>query len=77
MTNKDFIKLLLISVGCDKKYEIEVNRASDGSYVYDIYGEGEEEGVPATGLHLALDNAKEELEQREFEYLSPYATKIQ
>ena len=26
-------------------------------------GEGEEEGVPATGLHLALDNAKAELEQ--------------
>ena len=44
MTNKDFIKLLLISVGCDKKYEIEVNRTSDGSYIYDIYGEGEEEG---------------------------------
>ena len=32
MTNKDFIKLLLISVGCDKKYEIEVHRASDGHY---------------------------------------------
>lgn len=44
MTNKDFIKLLLISVGCDKKYKIEVNRTSDGSYIYDIYGEGEEEG---------------------------------
>ena len=26
-------------------------------------GEGEEEGVPATGLHLALDNAKAELDQ--------------
>ena len=26
-------------------------------------GEGEEEGTPATGLHLALDNAKAELEQ--------------
>ena len=26
-------------------------------------GEGEEEGVPATGLHLALDNVKAELEQ--------------
>lgn len=44
MTNKDFIKLLLISVGCDKKYEINSHRASDGSYVYDIYGEGEENG---------------------------------
>ncbi len=44
MTNKDFIKLLLISVGCDKKYSIEISRASGGYHVYDIYGEGEEEG---------------------------------
>ena len=34
MTNKDFIKLLLISVGCDKKYEIDSHRTDDGSIYY-------------------------------------------
>ena len=36
MTNKDFIKLLLISVGCDKKYEIDSHRTDDGSIYYFI-----------------------------------------
>ena len=39
MTNKDFIKLLLISVGCDKKYEIDSHRTDDGS-IYYVTGEG-------------------------------------
>lgn len=40
MTNKDFIKLLLISVGCDKKYEIDSHRTDDGSIYYYVTGEG-------------------------------------
>lgn len=40
MTNKDFIKLLLISVGCDKKYEIDSHRTNDGSIYYEVTGEG-------------------------------------
>lgn len=40
MTNKDFIKLLLISVGCDKKYEIDSHRTDDGSIYYEVTGEG-------------------------------------
>ena len=40
MTNKDFIKLLLISVGCDKKYEIDSHRTDDGSTYYYVTGEG-------------------------------------
>lgn len=43
MTNKDFIKLLLISVGCDKKYEIYSHRTDDGSTYYEVTGEGDEE----------------------------------
>ena len=43
MTNKDFIKLLLISVGCDKKYEIDSHRADDGSIYYEVDGEGYDE----------------------------------
>lgn len=43
MTNKDFIKLLLISVGCDKKYEIDSHRTDDGSIYYYITGEGYDE----------------------------------
>ena len=43
MTNKDFIKLLLISVGCDKKYEIDSHRTDDGSTYYEVTGEGDEE----------------------------------
>ena len=43
MTNKDFIKLLLISVGCDKKYEIDSHRTDDGSIYYEATGEGDEE----------------------------------
>lgn len=43
MTNKDFIKLLLISVGCDKKYEIDLHRTDDGSIYYEVTGEGDEE----------------------------------
>ena len=39
MTNKDFIKLLLISVGCDKKYEIDSHRTDDGSIYYCVTGE--------------------------------------
>ena len=39
MTNKEFIKLFLIAIGCDKKYEIETYKADDGSTVYDVYGE--------------------------------------
>ena len=40
MTNKDFIKLLLISVGCDKKYEIDSHRTDDGSIYYEVTGDG-------------------------------------
>ena len=43
MTNKDFIKLLLISVGCDKKYEIDSHRTDDGSIYYYVTGEGYDE----------------------------------
>ena len=43
MTNKDFIKLLLISVGCDKKYKIDSHRTDDGSTYYEVTGEGDEE----------------------------------
>ena len=43
MTNKDFIKLLLISVGCDKKYEINSHRTDDGSMYYEVTGEGYDE----------------------------------
>ena len=43
MTNKDFIKLLLISVGCDKKYKIDSHRTNDGSTYYEVTGEGDEE----------------------------------
>lgn len=43
MTNKDFIKLLLISVGCDKKYEIDSHRVDDGSMFYEVTGEGYDE----------------------------------
>ena len=43
MTNKDFIKLLLISVGCDKKYEINSHRTDDGSIYYYVTGEGYDE----------------------------------
>lgn len=42
MTNKDFIKMLLIAVGCDRKYEIDTYRADDGSTVYDINGQSED-----------------------------------
>lgn len=43
MANKDFIKLLLISIGCDKKYEIDSHRTDDGSTYYEVTGEGDEE----------------------------------
>lgn len=43
MTNKDFIKLLLISVGCDKKYEIDSHRTDDGSIYYSASGKGDNE----------------------------------
>lgn len=43
MTNIEFIKLLLISVGCDRKYEIDTHRAGDGLTFYDVYGEGDNE----------------------------------
>lgn len=43
MTNKDFIKLLLISVGCDKEYEIDSHRTDDGSIYYSASGKGDTE----------------------------------
>ena len=43
MSNKDFLKLLLISVGCDKKYEINSHRTDDGSMYYEVTGEGYDE----------------------------------
>lgn len=43
MTNKDFIKLLLISVGCDKEYEIDSHRTDDGSIYYEVSGKGDNE----------------------------------
>ena len=43
MTNKDFIKLLLISIGCDKKYKIDSHRTDDGSIYYEVTGEGYDE----------------------------------
>lgn len=43
MTNKDFIKLLLVSIGCDKKYEIDSHRTDDGSTYYEVTGEGYDE----------------------------------
>ena len=43
MTNKDFIKLLLISICCDKKYEIDSSRTDDGSICYEVTGEGDDE----------------------------------
>ena len=43
MTNKDFIKLLLISVGCDKKYEIDSHRTDDGLIYYEVSGKGDNE----------------------------------
>ncbi len=43
MTNKDFIKLLLISVGCDKEYEIDSHRTDDGSIYYEASGKGDNE----------------------------------
>ena len=43
MTNKDFIKLLLISIGCDKKYQIDSHITDDGSIYYEVTGEGDEE----------------------------------
>lgn len=43
MSNKEFIKLLLISVGCDKKYEINSHRTDDGSIYYEVTGEGYDE----------------------------------
>ena len=44
MTNKDFIKLLLISVGCDKKYKIDSHRTDDGLIYYEVSGKGDNEG---------------------------------
>ena len=41
-SNKDFIKMLLIAVGCDRNYEIDTYRADDGSTVYDINGQSED-----------------------------------
>lgn len=41
-SNKDFIKMLLIAVGCDRDYEIDTYRADDGSTVYDINGYSED-----------------------------------
>jgi hypothetical protein len=43
MTNKDFIKLLLISVGCDKKYEIDSHYTIDGLIYYEVTGKGDNE----------------------------------
>ena len=42
MTTKEVLKLLLISIGYDRKIEIESNRTDDGSYYYDVYGENEQ-----------------------------------
>ena len=38
MTTKDVLKLLLISIGYDRKVEIESHRTDDGSQYYDVYG---------------------------------------
>ena len=38
MTTKDVLKLLLISIGYDRKIEIESQRSDDGSHYYDVYG---------------------------------------
>lgn len=38
MTTKDVLKLLLISIGYDRKVEIESHRTDDGSHYYDVYG---------------------------------------
>ena len=43
MTNKDFIKLLLISIGCDKQYEINSHRTDDNSTYYEVTGKGDNE----------------------------------
>ena len=39
MTTKDVLKLLLISIGYDRKVDIVSWRTDDGSYYYDVYGE--------------------------------------
>lgn len=39
MTTKDVLKLLLISIGYDRKVEIESHRTDDGSHYYDVHGE--------------------------------------
>lgn len=41
-SNKDFIKMLLIAVGCDRNYEIDTYRAEDGSTLYDINASSED-----------------------------------
>ena len=41
-SNKDFIKMLLIAVGCGRNYEIDTYRVDDGSTVYDINGQSED-----------------------------------
>lgn len=41
-SNKDFIKMLLIAVGCDRNYEIDTYRADDGSTLYDINASSED-----------------------------------
>ena len=38
MTTKDVLKLLLISIGYDKKIEINSHRTDDGSFYYEING---------------------------------------
>ena len=38
MTTKDVLKLLLISIGYDRKVEIESHRTDDGSHYYDVHG---------------------------------------
>ena len=43
MTNKDFIKLLLISVRCDNKDDNDSHRTDDGSIYYYVTGEGYDE----------------------------------
>lgn len=43
MTNKDFIKLLLVSCGFSKEIKIEGWNSQDGSYMYDVSAKSEEE----------------------------------
>lgn len=41
-SNKDFIKMMLIAVGCDRNYEIDTYRTVDGYTLYDISASSED-----------------------------------